>query len=97
MATNSSGGSFNIRVSNDRNFDIHFNTSMTLESGGSANDSVTLTVPENTSSGTDVTVTIQVEAPSGSDSNYAVLRLAIIAPVITYMTLNILGCCQRNC
>ncbi|KAB5581392.1 hypothetical protein PHYPO_G00175120 [Pangasianodon hypophthalmus] len=80
VATNGSGGSFNIRVSNDRNFDTLFNKSLTLESGGSANGTVTLTVPENTSSGTDVTVTIQADAPDGSDSNYAVLRLAVIAP-----------------
>lgn len=89
MATNDSGGSFNIRVSNDRNFAVRFNTSITLGSGGSANDSVTLIVPENTSSGIDVTVTIQAEAPGGSNSNYAVLRLAVIAPVITYITFNI--------
>lgn len=89
MATIDSGGSFNIRVSNDRNFAVHFNTSISLGSGGSANDSVTLIVPENTSSGTDVTVTIQAEAPDGSNSNYAVLRLAVIAPVITYITFNI--------
>ncbi|KAM9478037.1 von Willebrand factor A domain-containing protein 7-like [Clarias gariepinus] len=81
VATTGSGGSFNISVSNDRSFDSLFNTSLTLESGGSANGTVALTVPANASSGTDVTVTIQAEAPDGSDSNYAVLRLAVIAPV----------------
>ncbi|XP_026795878.3 von Willebrand factor A domain-containing protein 7-like [Pangasianodon hypophthalmus] len=81
VATKGSGGSFNIRVSNDRNFDTLFNTSLTLESGGSANGTVTLTVPENTSSGTDVTVTIEAEAPDGSDFNYAVQRITIVAPV----------------
>ncbi|XP_053478034.1 von Willebrand factor A domain-containing protein 7-like [Ictalurus furcatus] len=102
VATNGSGGSFSISVSNDRNFETRFNTSITLESGGSANDTVTLTVPENTSSGTDVTVTIQAEAPDGSDSNYAVLRLAVIAPVTDFtppmceeVTVN--ANCSGNC
>ncbi|KAF4090722.1 hypothetical protein AMELA_G00055150 [Ameiurus melas] len=102
VATNGSGGSFSISVSNDRNFDTRFNTSITLESGGSANDTVTLTVPENTSSGTDVTVTIQAEAPGGSDSNYAVLRLAVIAPVTDFTppvceAVSINANCSGNC
>ncbi|KAF5897615.1 von Willebrand factor A domain-containing protein 7-like, partial [Clarias magur] len=80
VSTTGSGGSFKISVSNDRSFDSLFNASLTLDSGGSANATVALTVPANTSSGTDVTVTIQAEAPDGSDSNYAVLRLAVIAP-----------------
>ncbi|XP_026795889.3 von Willebrand factor A domain-containing protein 7-like [Pangasianodon hypophthalmus] len=81
VATKGSGGSFNISVNNDRNFKTLFNKSITLESGGSANGTVILTVPENTSSGTDVTVTIEAEAPDGSDFNYAVQRIAIVAPV----------------
>ncbi|XP_053478045.1 von Willebrand factor A domain-containing protein 7-like [Ictalurus furcatus] len=102
VETSGSGGSFNIRVSNDRNFDTHFNTSITLESGGSANGAVTLTVPENTSSGTDVTLTIEAEEMDGGDSNYIVLRLAIVAPVtdITHplceeVTIN--ADCSVNC
>ncbi|XP_017319797.1 von Willebrand factor A domain-containing protein 7 [Ictalurus punctatus] len=102
VTTKSSGGSFNISVSNDRNFDTRFNTSITLESGGSANATVTLTVPENTSSGTDVTVTIEAEAPDASDFNYAVLRIAIVAPVkdvippvCEAVTLN--SNCSGNC
>ncbi|XP_060782511.1 von Willebrand factor A domain-containing protein 7-like [Neoarius graeffei] len=102
VATIDSGGSFNIRVSNDRNFAVHFNTSISLGSGGSANDSVTLIVPENTSSGTDVTVTIQAEAPDGSNSNYAVLRLAVIAPVTDFTppvceAVSINANCSGNC
>ncbi|KAF4090717.1 hypothetical protein AMELA_G00055270 [Ameiurus melas] len=102
VATNGSGGSFSISVSNDRNFDTRFNTSITLESGGSANDTITLTVPENASSGTDVTVTIQAEAPDGSDSNYAVLRLAVIAPVTDFTppvceAVSINANCSGNC
>ncbi|MCJ8730232.1 hypothetical protein PDJAM_G00181910 [Pangasius djambal] len=102
VATNGSGGSFNIRVSNDRNFDTLFNTSLTLESGGSANDTVILTVPRNTSSGTDVTVTIQADAPDESDSNYAVLRLAVIAPRTDFTpplceAVSINANCSGNC
>ncbi|KAF4090725.1 hypothetical protein AMELA_G00055180 [Ameiurus melas] len=80
LATEGSGGRFNIRVSNDHNFDTRFNTSITLESGGSANDTIILTVPTNASFGTEVTVTIQAEAADGSDFNYIELRLAIDAP-----------------
>ncbi|XP_047009843.1 von Willebrand factor A domain-containing protein 7 isoform X2 [Ictalurus punctatus] len=80
VATDGSGGRFNIRVSNDHNFDTSFNTSITLESGGSANGTVTLTAPTNASSGTEVSVTIQAEAADGSDFNYVVLRLAVDAP-----------------
>ncbi|XP_058242002.1 von Willebrand factor A domain-containing protein 7-like [Hemibagrus wyckioides] len=81
VATSGTGGIFNISVSNDRNFDTRYNSSITLVSGVSANGSVTLTVPENTPSGTDVTVTIETEAPNGSDFNYVVLRLSVVAPV----------------
>ncbi|GAA6095504.1 von Willebrand factor A domain-containing protein 7-like, partial [Tachysurus ichikawai] len=102
VATNSSGGSFNIRVSNDRNFETHFNTSITLESGVSVNDTVTLTVPENTPSGSDVTVTIEAEAADGSDSNYAVLRIAVIAPITDFMppvceAVSAYANCSGNC
>ena len=81
VATNGSGGIFTVRVSNDRSFEAVFNSSLTLEQGGSANGTVTLVVPENTPSGSDVTVTVEVEAPGGADSNYAVLRLSVVAPV----------------
>ncbi|KAM9476982.1 von Willebrand factor A domain-containing protein 7-like [Clarias gariepinus] len=102
VATTGSGGSFNIIVSNDRSFNTLFNASLTLESGGSANGTVALTVPASTSSGTDVTVTIQAEAPDGSDSNYAVLRLAVIAPVTDLTSpvceaVSVNANCSANC
>ncbi|KAI4895401.1 hypothetical protein NFI96_022024 [Prochilodus magdalenae] len=81
VATNGSGGIFTVRVSNDRSFEAVFNSSLTLERGGSANGTVTLAVPENTPSGSDITVTVEAEAPGGADSNYAVLRLSVVAPV----------------
>ncbi|KAM9476981.1 von Willebrand factor A domain-containing protein 7-like [Clarias gariepinus] len=102
VATTGSGGSFNISVSNDRSFNTLFNTSLTLESGGSANGTVALTVPANASSGTDVTVTIQAEAPGGSNFNYAVLRLAVIAPVTDLSSpvceaVSVNANCSANC
>ncbi|GAA6112008.1 von Willebrand factor A domain-containing protein 7-like [Tachysurus ichikawai] len=102
LATNGIAGSFNIRVSNDHNFETQFNTSITLESGVSVNDTVTLTVPENTTSGTDVTVTIEAEAVDGSDSNYAVLRIAIIAPITDFTpplceAVSVNANCSGNC
>ncbi|KAB5581390.1 hypothetical protein PHYPO_G00175100 [Pangasianodon hypophthalmus] len=102
VATNGSGGSFNISVINDRNFDTLFNTSLTLESGGSANGIVILTVPTNTSSGTDVTVTIQAEAADGSDFNYIVLRLLVVPPVRDFFlpvckAVNIKADCPGDC
>ncbi|KAK2852313.1 hypothetical protein Q7C36_007514 [Tachysurus vachellii] len=102
LATNGTAGSFNINVSNDRNFETQFNRSITLESGVSVNDSVTLTVPENTTSGTDVTVTIEAEAVDGSDSNYAVLRIAIIAPITDFTpplceAVSVNANCSGNC
>ncbi|XP_047667867.1 von Willebrand factor A domain-containing protein 7-like [Tachysurus fulvidraco] len=102
LATNGTAGSFNIRVSNDHNFETQFNRSITLESGISVNDTVTLTVPKNTSSGTDVTVTIEAEAVDGSDSNYAVLRIAIIAPMTDFTpplceAFSVNANCSGNC
>ncbi|KAK2852309.1 hypothetical protein Q7C36_007510 [Tachysurus vachellii] len=102
LATNGNVGSFNIRVSNDHNFETQFNTSITLESGVRVHDSVTLTVPENTPSGSDVTVTIEAEAVDGSDSNYAVLRIAIIAPITDFTpplceAVSVNANCSGNC
>lgn len=97
VTTSGPGGIFNMRVSNDRNFVTLFKTSITLVNGHSTDGIVTLFAPESTSSGTDVTVTIQAEAPDGSDSNYAVLRLLVVAPVITYITLYIPRRSTRKC
>ncbi|KAL7889465.1 hypothetical protein AOLI_G00017230 [Acnodon oligacanthus] len=78
VATTGSGGVFNITVSNDRSFVMtNVPSSLTLARGGSANGTVTLAVPRNTTSGSDV----EAEAPGGADSNYAVLRLSVVALV----------------
>ncbi|XP_046730725.1 von Willebrand factor A domain-containing protein 7-like [Silurus meridionalis] len=102
VATNGSGGNFTISVNNDQNFDTRYNTSITVNSGDSTNGTVTLTVPNTASSGTDVTLTIQAEAPGGSDSNYAVLRIAVIAPVTDFTppvceAVNLNANCSGNC
>ncbi|KAI5086190.1 von Willebrand factor A domain-containing protein 7 isoform X3, partial [Silurus meridionalis] len=102
VATNGSGGNFTISVNNDQNFDTRYNTSITVNSGDSTNGTVTLTVPNTASSGTDVTLTIQAEAPGGSDSNYAVLRIAVIAPVTDFTppvceAVSLNANCSGNC
>ncbi|XP_072533312.1 von Willebrand factor A domain-containing protein 7-like [Salminus brasiliensis] len=103
VATNGSGGIFNITVSNDRSFLMtDAPSTLTLETGGGANGIVTLAAPGNTPSGTDVTVTIEAEAPGGTDSNYAVLRLSVAAPVtdITPPVCEIVSVnanCSGNC
>ncbi|KAL7877148.1 hypothetical protein SRHO_G00037910 [Serrasalmus rhombeus] len=103
VATTGSGGVFNIRVSNDRSFTMtNVPSSLTLARGGSANGTVTLAAPRNTTSGSDVTLTIEAEAPGGADSNYAVLRLSVVAlvtditpPVCKVVSIN--ANCLGNC
>ncbi|XP_066535413.1 von Willebrand factor A domain-containing protein 7-like [Hoplias malabaricus] len=103
VATTGSGGNFIISVSNDRSLTvINVPASLTLEDQGSANGTVTLPVPGNTPSGSSVTVTIEAAAPGGNDFNYAVLRLAVAAPV-TDLTppvcevVSINANCSGNC
>ncbi|KAL7877063.1 hypothetical protein SRHO_G00037060 [Serrasalmus rhombeus] len=103
VATDGSGGVFNIRVSNDRSFVMtDIPSSLILAHGGSANGTATLAVPGSTPSGSDVTVTIEAEAPGGADSNYAVLRLSVVAqvtditpPVCEIVSVN--ANCSSNC
>ncbi|KAI5625149.1 von Willebrand factor A domain-containing protein 7 isoform X3, partial [Silurus asotus] len=102
VATSGSGGNFTISVNNDQNFDTLYNPSITVNSGDTTNGTVTLTVPNTASSGTDVTLTIQAEAPGGSDSNYAVLRIAVIAPVTDFTSpvceaVSLNANCSGNC
>ncbi|XP_066534386.1 uncharacterized protein [Hoplias malabaricus] len=82
VSTTGSGGNFSISVSNDRSFTvINVPESLTLEDQGSAHGTINLPVPGNTPSGSSVTLTIEAAAPEGKDVNYAVLRLAVSAPV----------------
>ncbi|KAL2097668.1 hypothetical protein ACEWY4_006875 [Coilia grayii] len=96
------GGSFTIRARNNRGFSMSFNTTLTLDAGGRAEGTVTLTAPPNTLSGTDVTLTIEAEAPGGTDSNYDVLRLIVLAEVSdlhppTCLLTNVSTQCNGNC
>ncbi|XP_071377870.1 von Willebrand factor A domain-containing protein 7-like [Centroberyx affinis] len=81
VMTSGTGGNFTIRATSDQGFDSTSPTSLFLETGGSANGTVTLTVPLNTPSGSDVTLTIEAEAPGATDTNYAVLRFSIVTEV----------------
>ncbi|KAL7889479.1 hypothetical protein AOLI_G00017370 [Acnodon oligacanthus] len=99
VATTGSGGVFNITVSNDRSFVMtNVPSSLTLARGGSAKGTVTLAVPINTTSGSDV----EAESPGGADSNYAVLRLSVVA-LVTDITppgckvVRVNANCSANC
>ncbi|KAI4895400.1 hypothetical protein NFI96_022023, partial [Prochilodus magdalenae] len=103
VATKGSGGIFSIRVSNDRGFVMTtVPSSLTLERGGSANATVSLAVPKSTPSGSDITVTIEAQGPGEVNSNYAVLRLSVIAPVTDIYppvceVVSVKGNCSGNC
>ncbi|KAG9332286.1 hypothetical protein JZ751_015447, partial [Albula glossodonta] len=79
VTTNGTAGNYTVRARDDRGFITSFTTSLVLSSGGTAQGSVELQAPDSTPSGTDVTLTIEAEAPGAADSNYAVLRLSVIA------------------
>ncbi|XP_066534390.1 von Willebrand factor A domain-containing protein 7-like [Hoplias malabaricus] len=106
VTTTGSGGNFSISVSNDRILTvINVPASLTLEDQGSANGTITLPVPGNTPSGSSVTLTIEAAAPGGKDFNYAVLRLAVAAPVtditppvceVVSIDANCLGICSLS-
>uniref|UniRef100_A0A3Q2YF42 von Willebrand factor A domain-containing protein 7-like n=1 Tax=Hippocampus comes TaxID=109280 RepID=A0A3Q2YF42_HIPCM len=76
-------GTFTMRAINNRNFISSSPVSVTIEadSGGKANDTVTLTAPANVTLGTDVTLTIVAENEDETDLNFAVLRFSVGAEV----------------
>ncbi|XP_077102559.1 von Willebrand factor A domain-containing protein 7 [Siphateles boraxobius] len=81
VTTNGSSGTYTIRARNDKTIPMTHPSTLNLESGGSAQGTVSLTPPADTVSGTDITLTIEAEGPGGSDSNYAVLRLSVLSKV----------------
>lgn len=85
VMTNGMGGNFTIRATNSRSFNSTSPTSLILEAGKDANGTVTLTAPRTTPSGTDLTLTIEAEAAGGGDTNYIMLRISIINPVMTHI------------
>ncbi|XP_070772872.1 von Willebrand factor A domain-containing protein 7-like [Enoplosus armatus] len=102
VMTNGLGGNFTIRATNNQRFDSTSPTSLFLETGNSANGTVTLSAPLNTPSGTDVTLTIEAEAPGGEDTNYVVLRFSIFNTVTDFTQpvcelLSLQSNCSVNC
>ncbi|KAM9729384.1 von Willebrand factor A domain-containing protein 7-like isoform 1-T2 [Menidia menidia] len=102
VMTNGPGGTFTIQAGTDQGFDLTSPSSLSLEAGGSANGTVSLTAPLDTVSGTGVTLTIEAVAPGGSDTNYAVLRLTVL-PTVTDVTepscqlISLQSNCSDNC
>ncbi|KAM9332568.1 von Willebrand factor A domain-containing protein 7-like [Pholidichthys leucotaenia] len=78
VTTHGPEGNITIRATNSRGFNLIFPTSLFLETGTSANGTVTFSAPLSTPSGSDVTLTIEAEAPGGADTNYIVLRFSIV-------------------
>ncbi|XP_054482354.1 von Willebrand factor A domain-containing protein 7-like [Anoplopoma fimbria] len=102
VITSGVGGNFTIRSTNNRGFDSTSPTNLFLETGNSANGTVTLSAPLNTPSGADVTLTIEVVAPEGEDTNYVVLRFSIVNTVTDFTQpvcelLSLQSNCSDNC
>ncbi|XP_062409233.1 von Willebrand factor A domain-containing protein 7-like isoform X2 [Sardina pilchardus] len=102
IASNASGTKLTILARNDRGFSSSFPGSVTLDAGGRAEGTVTLTAPSDTPSGTDVALTIEAQAPGGSDSNYAVQRLTVVAKATdivspTCEVVRVNANCTGNC
>ncbi|KAL2086877.1 hypothetical protein ACEWY4_017936 [Coilia grayii] len=99
---NNAGKTVAIRPTNNRGFAMSYPSSLTLGSGGQAEDKGTIFAPADTPSGTAVTLVIEAVAPSGTDFNYVVMRLAVTAeetdvtpPECESVTVN--ANCTRNC
>ncbi|XP_040038303.2 von Willebrand factor A domain-containing protein 7 [Gasterosteus aculeatus] len=102
VLTRGVGGNFTIRATINQRFDSTSPTNVFLETGVSANDTVTLSAPLNTRSGDDVTLTIEAEAPGGEDTNYVVLRIPVVNTVTDFTPprceqLGLKANCSANC
>ncbi|XP_053477848.1 von Willebrand factor A domain-containing protein 7 [Ictalurus furcatus] len=102
VTTNGAGGVFNINAKNDKDFPLTYDPSLTVNTGGHTSGTVTVKPPANTASGTDVTLTILAEGPVAADSNYAVLRLSVLAELTDFTPpkCEIIGTtaiCPSNC
>ncbi|KAF7710209.1 von Willebrand factor A domain-containing protein 7 [Silurus meridionalis] len=84
VTTNGTGGVFTIVAKNDKDFPLTYENRLTVNTGSSASGTVTVKPPASTASGTDVTLTILAEGPGDADSNYAVLRLSVLAEVTDF-------------
>ncbi|KAL2097666.1 hypothetical protein ACEWY4_006873 [Coilia grayii] len=81
VQTNTTAGTYTIQARNDREFSMSSPSTLTLEAGGQAEGTVTLTAPSSSPSGTDVTLTIEAQAPGSTDSNYVVMSFAVVTRV----------------
>ncbi|KAG5285814.1 hypothetical protein AALO_G00007750 [Alosa alosa] len=102
VETNTTAGSYIIRARNDRGFSSSSPSSLTLEVGGRAEGTVTLTAPSDTLSGTDVTLTIEAEAPGAIDSNYVVVSFVVASKVTDFtrpvcQIVGITANCPQDC
>ncbi|XP_041964174.1 von Willebrand factor A domain-containing protein 7 isoform X2 [Alosa sapidissima] len=102
VETNTTAGSYIIRARNDRGFSSSSPSSLTLEVGGRAEGTVTLTAPSDTLSGTDVTLTIEAEAPGAIDSNYVVVSFVVASRVTDFtrpvcQIVGITANCPQDC
>ncbi|XP_036071146.1 von Willebrand factor A domain-containing protein 7-like [Oryzias melastigma] len=102
VTTTGDGGNFVIKATNNQGFDLTFPSSLTLESGGSANGTASITAPSTSQSGTGVTLTIEAEAPGGADTNYGVLRLTVLPKVTDFspafcQLVSLQSNCSDNC
>ncbi|KAL7389903.1 hypothetical protein ABVT39_011750 [Epinephelus coioides] len=100
VMTNGKGGNVTIRANNNRRFKSTFPTSLMLETGMSANGTVTISAPITTPSGTDVTLTIEVD--DTEDTNYIALRFSVINSVTDFTQptceqLSLQANCSDNC
>ncbi|XP_023818403.1 von Willebrand factor A domain-containing protein 7-like [Oryzias latipes] len=84
VTTTGEGGNFVIKATNDQGYNLTFPSSLTLESGGSADGTASITAPLASQPGTGVTLTIEAEAPGGADANYDVLRLTVLPKVTDF-------------
>ncbi|RVE63985.1 hypothetical protein OJAV_G00141760 [Oryzias javanicus] len=102
VMTTGDGGNFVIKATNDQGFELTFPSSLTLESGGSANGTARITAPSTSQSGTGVTLTIEAEAPGGADTNYDVLHLTVLPKVTDFsppvcQLVSLQSNCSDNC
>ncbi|XP_022540504.1 von Willebrand factor A domain-containing protein 7 [Astyanax mexicanus] len=101
LTTSGTSGTYTITARNDRDYPLNYPSNVNVVSGVSAESSVTLTPPANTASGTDITLTIAAEGPGG-DSNYAVVRLSVVAKVTDFTPpvceiVGVSGICPSDC
>ncbi|KAK3573304.1 hypothetical protein QTP86_022694, partial [Hemibagrus guttatus] len=102
VSTDGIGGVFTISAKNDKDFPLTYNPQLTVNAGGNASGTVKVTPPASTTSGTDVTLTILAEGPRADDSNYAVLRLSVLAEVTDFSSpkcqiVSISPICPSDC